>query len=144
MVAATNSGCLYMPCSWYCSTPRFSLSGRRSCCVAPGSTVALSQSVSCHPVSCRHTDVPCYLLILNRGVRQMADGSMTDLSLDRIRFRSTEIGAESKSVPHSVCSPCRAHFKSFSCTSTKPLKLLVKSVTRFSCFYGVFVIGTWL
>ena len=34
----------------------------------------------------------------------MADGSMTDLILDRIRFRSTEIGSESESVPRSVRS----------------------------------------
>ena len=34
----------------------------------------------------------------------MADASMTDLILDRIRFRSTEIGAESESVPRSVRS----------------------------------------
>jgi len=34
----------------------------------------------------------------------MADGSMTDLILDRIRFRSTEIGAESESVARSVRS----------------------------------------
>jgi len=34
----------------------------------------------------------------------MADGSMTDLILDRIRFWSKEIGAESESVPRSVRS----------------------------------------
>jgi len=34
----------------------------------------------------------------------MTDGSMTDLILNRIRFRSTEIGAESESVPRWVRS----------------------------------------
>jgi len=34
----------------------------------------------------------------------MVHGLMTDLILDRIRFRSTEIGVESESVPRSVRS----------------------------------------